>query len=166
MDNSTHAPCSAFDTAGLVGSVARGIHVTISVKTVLFLSGFVLAAHAQSEPIRATIDAGATQAPISKYVYGQFIEHIGSIINHGLWAETLDDRKFYYAPTTNPPSPPTNASPRSARLALQRWRIIGPSHALTMDTTAPYVGKQSPVVRVDPSDPRGISQAGLAVRRG
>ena len=25
-----------------------------------------------------------------------FIEHLGNLINHGLWSELLDDRKFYY----------------------------------------------------------------------
>ena len=41
------------------------------------------------------IDAGKTSPPISPYVYGQFIEHIGELINRSLWAEMLDDRKFY-----------------------------------------------------------------------
>src|ERR1035441_224238 len=54
-----------------------------------------VAAVAQVPPIEATIDAGKTGAPISKYVYGQFIEHIAGIINNGIWAEMLDDRKFY-----------------------------------------------------------------------
>jgi alpha-N-arabinofuranosidase len=34
--------------------------------------------------------------PISKYIYGQFIEHLGKCIYGGLWAEMLMDRKFYY----------------------------------------------------------------------
>ena len=29
------------------------------------------------------------------YIYGQFIEHIGDLINRRLWAEMLDDRKLY-----------------------------------------------------------------------
>ena len=33
---------------------------------------------------------------ISKYVYGQFIEHLGRCIYGGLWAEMLEDRKFFY----------------------------------------------------------------------
>ena len=43
-----------------------------------------------------TIDATKTGAPISKYVYGQFIEHLGRCIYGGIWAEMLEDRKFYY----------------------------------------------------------------------
>jgi alpha-N-arabinofuranosidase len=44
----------------------------------------------------ATIDVSKTGAPISKYIYGQFIEHLGRCIYQGIWAEMLEDRKFYY----------------------------------------------------------------------
>ena len=33
----------------------------------------------QTEPVSVTIDASVTGAPISKYIYGQFLEHGGSI---------------------------------------------------------------------------------------
>ena len=33
--------------------------------------------------------------PISKYIYGQFIEHLGRCIYGGIWAEMLEDRKFF-----------------------------------------------------------------------
>src|SRR6266487_4571702 len=54
---------------------------------------------AQTAPekyIAVTIDAGKTRDPISPYLYGQFIEHIGDLVNRSVWAEMLDDRKFYY----------------------------------------------------------------------
>ena len=34
--------------------------------------------------------------PISKYIYGQFTEHLGRCIYGGIWAEMLEDRKFFY----------------------------------------------------------------------
>jgi alpha-N-arabinofuranosidase len=68
---------------------------------VLFSS--ILAA-AQSQPVTANIDASKTGAPISKYIYGQFLEHIGGIVNTNIWAEMLDDRKFYFPITSNPPA--------------------------------------------------------------
>src|SRR4051794_2630487 len=40
------------------------------------------------------VDASKTGAPISKYIYGQFVEHLGRSIYGGLWAEMLEDRKF------------------------------------------------------------------------
>lgn len=43
-----------------------------------------------------TIDADRTGAPVSKYIYGQFIEHLGRCIYGGIWAEMLTDRKFFY----------------------------------------------------------------------
>ena len=33
---------------------------------------------------------------MSKYIYGQFIEHLGRCIYGGIWAEMLEDRKFFY----------------------------------------------------------------------
>ena len=43
------------------------------------------------------IDAGKTGTPMSKYIYGQFIEHLGRCIYQGIWAEMLEDRKFFWA---------------------------------------------------------------------
>jgi hypothetical protein len=37
-----------------------------------------------------------TGAPISKNIYGQFLEHGGDIVNTGVWSELLVERKFYY----------------------------------------------------------------------
>jgi len=42
------------------------------------------------------IDAAKTGHPISKYIYGQFIEHLGRCIYGGIWAEMIEDRKFFY----------------------------------------------------------------------
>jgi alpha-L-arabinofuranosidase len=50
-------------------------------RTLIFLMLFAaFNAHAQMQSIKATIDAGQTGAPISKRIYGQFIEHIAGII--------------------------------------------------------------------------------------
>lgn len=48
--------------------------------------------------IALTIDADKTGEPISKYIYGQFIEQMGRCIYGGIWAEMLEDRKFFYEP--------------------------------------------------------------------
>jgi alpha-N-arabinofuranosidase len=126
----------------------------------IFLIG-VFAANAQKQSIVVTIDAGKTYAPISKYVYGQFIEHIGGIINNGIWAEMLDDRKFYY-PIPSPAPAVTPGGPRG-RGALRRWAVIGPAESIVMDTNRPYVGEHAPLVKLEASEARGIRQAGLAV---
>ncbi len=53
-----------------------------------------------SQILKQTVAIGAekTADPISKYIYGQFIEHVGRTIYGGLWSGMLKDRKFYRAP--------------------------------------------------------------------
>lgn len=47
-------------------------------------------------PGPVTVDVTKEREPISPYIYGQFIEHLGRCIYGGIWAEMLEDRKFYY----------------------------------------------------------------------
>ena len=70
---------------------------TLSRKSLpVVLLAAVLTASAAGQTIAVTIDAGNTRAPISPYIYGQFIEHLGRCIYGGIWAEMLEDRKFYF----------------------------------------------------------------------
>ena len=133
-----------------------------SLSLILLAAPAALLAQPQAATVHATIDAAKTYAPISPYVYGQFIEHIGGIINRGLWAEMLDDRKFHHevAPADTPPPPPED------RRALRRWTVVGPADAVVMDRERPYVGDHSPRVRLGGPEARGIRQAGLAIRKG
>jgi len=119
---------------------------------------------AQTQTINATIDASKTGAPISKYIYGQFLEHIGGIVNNNIWAEMLDDRKFYYPITSHPPAEPSGPSWR--RVGLRHWTPVGPDEFVIMDDDHPYVGDHTPLVKLSASDPHGIQQTGLAVRKG
>jgi alpha-N-arabinofuranosidase len=119
---------------------------------------------AQTQPVNATIDASKTGVPISKYIYGQFLEHIGGIVNNGLWAEMLDDRKFYYPITSRPPAEPPGPSWR--RMTVRHWMPIGGDEFVTMDADRPYVGDHTPMVKLSPTEAHGIQQAGLAVRKG
>lgn len=66
------------------------------------------AAAQQSDPavpdrLKVTIDIQQTAKPASKYEYGMFIEHIGTLIYRSLWSEMLDDRKFYFPISSNEP---------------------------------------------------------------
>jgi alpha-N-arabinofuranosidase len=120
---------------------------------------------AQTQPVTATIDALKTGAPISKYVYGQFLEHIGGIVNNNIWAEMLDDRKFYYPITSHPPAEP--AAPNfMRRAALRHWIPVGADESVTMDADRPYVGEETPMVKLSATEAHGIQQAGLTVRKG
>ena len=115
----------------------------------------------------ATIDAGEVNEPISKYDYGMFIEHIGNLINHGLWSEMLDDRKFYFPINSEKESEPSGA-PRQLRAIMRykKWRPVGPDAFVVMDKEHPYVGEQSPHVKLDGETAHGIEQSGLALRKG
>ena len=119
---------------------------------------------AQSQPLHATIDASKTSAPISKYIYGQFLEHISGIVNNNIWAEMLDDRKFYFPINSHPPAEPSG--PAWRRTALRHWMPIGADEFVTMDKDSPYVGEHTPLVTLSSSEGHGIQQAGLAVRKG
>ena len=129
--------------------------------TISLLSTF---SFAQTQTVHTTIDASKTSAPISKYIYGQFLEHIGGIVNNGVWAEMLDDRKFYYPINSHPPEQPSGPSFR--RMTVRHWMPIGADEFITMDTKEPYTGDQSPAVKLDAKDPHGFQQSGLAVRKG
>jgi alpha-N-arabinofuranosidase len=118
-------------------------------------------ARAQAARVEATVHADSTHAPISPYLYGMFLEHIGGIVNRGLWAEMLDDRKFF-APIGAVESLPTRPGPAPAR----RWTAIGPISAISMDSARAFVGAHSPRIALAAAEPRGVRQAGLAVERG
>ncbi len=94
------------------------------------------------------IDATDTGEPISKYIYGQLIEHLSRCVYGGIWAEMIEDRKFYY-PVGQEQSP---------------WKPIG---AVAMNETRPFVGQHS--VRIatgGDGQPDGIVQEGLGLRKG
>ncbi len=142
---------------------ANNIGITLQVALLMGLFSILLSA--QTKTISATIDVSKTSAPISRNIYGQFLEHIGGIVNNGIWAEMLDDRKFFYPITSHPPAEP--AAPSGFRRpALRHWTPIGPDEFVTMDSDHPYVGEHTPAVKLSRSEAHGIQQAGLTVRKG
>jgi alpha-N-arabinofuranosidase len=120
---------------------------------------------AGAKKIVATIDAGQTGAPISPYIYGQFIEHIGDLVNRSVWAEMIDDRKFYYPIVSHPVEPGPERGPMRRR-HTNRWMPVGPEDAVVMDREHPYVGDQTPVIKLAGAEQRGIRQSGLRLRKG
>jgi alpha-N-arabinofuranosidase len=123
-------------------------------------------------PPRIAIDTGKPGAPISKYIYGQFIEHLGRGVYGGLWAEMLEDRKFLfiitdrYAPWGTTSDPNWNSGPYDYLMASP-WKVMGPARTITMDTERPFAGIHSPSIHL-PEDGTnaGISQEGLALEKG
>jgi alpha-N-arabinofuranosidase len=103
-------------------------------------------AKSDAEPIHIMVNAKKTGPPINPFIYGQFIEHLGRCIYGGIWAEMLEDRKFYYPVTdeyhpyrdlTKTDYPVIGASP---------WQVVGPGGSVTMQKENALVGVQSPNV--------------------
>jgi alpha-L-arabinofuranosidase len=137
----------------------------------LFLFSLPIAVSSQTHIATATIDTSKTGAPISKNIYGQFLEHGGDIVNTGVWSEMLVDRKFFYPIAATAPTPPPvmgNAAgnPRFRRTPTRWWAPIGGDDVVNMDAKTVYTGDHSPLVKVDAKEPHGFKQSGIAVRKG
>ena len=96
----------------------------------LLLFSLPSALSSQTRIVNATIDTAKTGAPISKNIYGQFLEHGGDIVNTGIWSEMLVDRKFFYPVATSAPTPPpvmggAGGNPRFRRVPTRWWAPIG-----------------------------------------
>ncbi len=137
-----------------------------------------LSPRAVAEPPETTltIDATATHEPISPYVYGQFIEHLGRCIYGGLWAEMLEDRKFYYPVTGEMPAWELFApGPRSwdgeghpyELLVRSPWLVLGPKDAVEMITDGALAGEHSPrITLAGDGTPAGLLQERLGLEGG
>ncbi len=144
-------------------------------KVVLVLSiGLIAGLTISSAETVVTLDTTRTGEPISSYVYGQFIEHLGRCIYGGLWSEMLEDRKFFYPVTgeTPPwemfePGPDWWAGEGHPYELLMRspWLVLGDRQNVTMNKQAPYVGQHAPQITLDKA-PGGIEQERLALNEG
>ena len=147
------------------------IHAAILASTGLWFGCVTTTAAQQAPPvvpehIVATIDASRTGVPVSRYEYGMFIEHIGNTMYSSLWAEMLDDRKFYFPIVSKDPEAPARPPGNPMRMQLRKWLPVGPDEDVELDKVTPFVGDQSPRIELNASTPHGIRQAGLALVRG
>jgi alpha-N-arabinofuranosidase len=115
-------------------------------------------------PIAVRIDAAKTARAVSPYEYGMFVEPIGRAVDRTLWAEMLDDRKFYFPVVPEGQDAPSKRQPFTG--ADRHWRPVGPADAVVMDAKDAYVGDHSPRIALAGSEPRGVSQSGLSVAAG
>jgi alpha-L-arabinofuranosidase len=111
---------------------------------------------------KVAIDVSKTGEQASPYIYGQFIEHLGRCIYGGIWAEMLEDRKFYfpitsdYAPyksLTDTQYPVVGASP---------WQIVGKPAGIETTAKDAFVGDHAVVIR----EGSGIRQNDLGILSG
>ena len=122
-------------------AVPRTLSSILGLFVVLLLASPGLAL-SETRAVSATIDVSKTGAPISKNIYGQFLEHGGDIVNNGVWSEMLVDRKFFYPVAATAPTPPpviggAGGNPRFRRTPTRWWAPIGSGNAVIMDTRTP-----------------------------
>ncbi|MGL4944106.1 MAG: alpha-L-arabinofuranosidase C-terminal domain-containing protein [Thermoguttaceae bacterium] len=100
--------------------------------------------------VTVVVDATKRGEPLTPLIYGQFIEHLGRCIYGGIWAEMLEDRKFWYA-VGDKESPWTSVYDCNVR----------------MNREDSFVGEQTPEAFSD-GEPRwiGVAQKGLALKKG
>ncbi len=120
----------------------------------------VLAAASEAQPLAATIDATRTGQPITKLMFGGFMEPATTQV----WAEMLSDRKFLGEINSKPAAAPAGGFGR--RGPQRRWMPVGADEFVTMDREKAYVGEWSPLIRLETATPHGISQAGIVLRAG
>ncbi|MBQ9873423.1 MAG: hypothetical protein IJM30_03075 [Thermoguttaceae bacterium] len=113
---------------------------------VVLASGFVAPSLAQDK-VEVKIDAAQKGEPISPLIYGQFIEHLGRCIYGGIWAEMLQDRKFFDAPSVHP------------------WELLG-NAKFEQAKEGAFVGEASPKWTSENDWAFGVEQEGLSFVNG
>src|SRR5579872_5725734 len=107
-----------------------------------------------AQPVVVTIDATRTGQPITKLMFGGFMEPATTQV----WAEMLSDRKFFNEINSKPAPAPSGGFGR--RGPQRRWMPIGADEFVAMDGSDAYVGEWSPRIRLEPATSHGISQSG------
>ena len=142
--------------------------VLFTAVTLCLATGTAIAQQADSKPperLSATIDTRQTSEPVSQYVFGMFIEHIAKTMYSSLWAEMLDDRKFYF-PIVAKDIEGQGRERGFPGMQVRKWRPVGGDEVATLDKEKPFVGEQSPRIKLDTSTPHGIRQSGLGLVKG
>jgi alpha-N-arabinofuranosidase len=134
-----------------------------------------IAAAAAPAVEEVTVDATQVGAPISPLLYGQFIEHLGRGIYGGLWAEMLEDRKFFYPVTGEAPAwemftpgtQPWDGEGHPYELLVRSpWMILGDKAAVTMSSESALAGWPIPVLKsAGGKRTTGLMQERLALQR-
>jgi alpha-L-arabinofuranosidase len=107
--------------------------------------GATVALAAASVTVSVQVDLSLTREPINPYIYGQFIEHLGRCIYGGIWAEMLEDRKFFF-PITSQYAPYTSLKDTDFPIiGASPWQIANGS--VQMTNVDAFVGKHTPILR-------------------
>ncbi len=117
---------------------------------------------AAKEVVVVTIHTEQKNASINPFIYGQFIEHLGRCVYGGIWAEMLEDRKFFF-PITKDYAPYTSLTDtRLPVVGASPWEILGDPAGVSMAKGGSFVGEHTP--RIAPGG--GIRHRDLGVVQG
>jgi len=119
----------------------------------------LLAGIAAAQPVAAAIDAAHTGQPITKLIFGGFMEPATTQV----WAEMLSDRKFFNEINSKPAASPAGGFGR--RGPQRRWTPVGADEFVAMDSKNAYVGERSPRIRLEAATPHGILCAKIEFRK-
>jgi alpha-N-arabinofuranosidase len=150
-------------------SISRAVHSLATAAVCAAAVGAVApvaAATSAPAPVQAVVEAGKTLAPINLNLYGMFIEHAGGLVYRGMWAEMIDDRKFFNPITAEVPAQPQRARRGPFGGPPRRWVPVGPAESITMDAQHAFVGDHSPAITLSATETRGIRQVGLSLLSG
>lgn len=125
----------------------------------IILSSFI---ESSGKEVSISVDLHKTGKPIHPFVYGQFIEHLGRCIYGGIWAEMLEDRKFYYPVTAQ--YDPYGAGQMGEYPVVKNspWEMVGTRTGVKMVTRDAFVGDHSPLIDAG----SGIRQKDLTIEAG
>ena len=141
-------------------SMNRREFIAASVAGAAVLQGKMKAFAAPAENIHVMVDATKSGAQINPMIFGGYMEPATTQV----WAEILTDRKFANAVTSA--QTPAPANPFFRRFFGEPFKPVGPEGTVEMDTERPFVGKHSPRVKLDSSEPHGIRQSKLRIGGG
>ena len=97
-----------------------------------------------AETVKVKLDLKNQGEEISPFIYGQFIEHLGRCIYGGIWAEMLEDRKFYFPVTGNYAPYVSLADTGYPVVGASPWEIVGDPALVTMVKKDSFVGDHTP----------------------
>jgi len=129
-----------------------------TLKWILCMALMPIVSHAAT--VEVSLDVDQKEDAINPMIYGQFIEHLGRCIYGGIWAEMLEDRKFYfpvedvydpYKALQDTAFPVVGASP---------WQVMGAEKSVMMVKEDAFVGDHTPLV----GKGSGIRQRDLALK--
>jgi alpha-N-arabinofuranosidase len=112
-------------------------------------------------PPSIAIDGSQVKQPLPVEIYSQFIEHLGRCVYGGIWAEMLEDRKFWYPITANYAPYTSLRDSAFPVVGASPWEIVGPAENIRMSVNKPFVGKHTPQIKT-----AAIRQHDLGITQG